>query len=99
LVATFVDAGVVGLLGGAVALTMVALMLGVCQRSWVVDDAESHGISELQSSLPGGVAVFFGRDKLFCHCLVGGSKHECFTERRFNHEPFAVLLPDILVLD
>ena len=68
MVAIFVDAGVVELLGGTVALTIDALMLWVCQRSWVVDDAESHGISELQSSRPGGVAVFFGRDKLFCHC-------------------------------
>lgn len=47
-------------LGGAVALAMVALMVWLCQRSWVIDDAASHGISELQSSRLGGVAVALG---------------------------------------
>jgi UDP-N-acetylmuramyl pentapeptide phosphotransferase/UDP-N-acetylglucosamine-1-phosphate transferase len=51
---------VAGLLGGAVALVMVALMVWLCQRSWVVDDASSHGISEVQTSRLGGVAVFLG---------------------------------------
>ena len=57
--------GIAGLLGGAVALAMVALMLWLCQRSWVVDDAESHGISEVQSSRLGGVAVFLGAIAFF----------------------------------
>ena len=49
-----------GVVGGAVGLAMVALMLWLCQRSWVVDEASSHGISEEQSSRLGGVAVFLG---------------------------------------
>jgi UDP-N-acetylmuramyl pentapeptide phosphotransferase/UDP-N-acetylglucosamine-1-phosphate transferase len=56
---------VAGLLGGAVALGMVLLMLWLCQRSWVVDDAASHGISEVQSSRLGGVAVFLGAIAFF----------------------------------
>ena len=58
-------AGVAGLLGGAVALAMVVLMVWLCQRSWVVDDAGSHGISEVQSSRLGGVAVFLGAIAFF----------------------------------
>jgi UDP-GlcNAc:undecaprenyl-phosphate GlcNAc-1-phosphate transferase len=58
-------AGVAGLLGGAVALAMVVLMVWLCQRSWVVDDAASHGISEMQSSRLGGVAVFLGAIAFF----------------------------------
>ena len=53
-------AGVAGLLGGAVALAMLVLMVWLCQREWVVDDAASHGISEVRSSRLGGVAVFLG---------------------------------------
>lgn len=49
-----------GALGGATAIAMVALMFWLCQRSWVVDKAESHGISELQSSRLGGISVFLG---------------------------------------
>ena len=37
----------------------------MCGRSWIVDRAESHGISELQSSRLGGVAVFFGAVAFF----------------------------------
>ena len=40
---------------------------------------------------------FFGRDSLFSRCLMGGSKHECLTERRYNLEPFAVLPPKALI--
>ena len=54
-----------GVLGGAVALAMVALMLWLCNRSWSVDDADSHGISEFQSSRLGGVAVFLGAIAFF----------------------------------
>lgn len=53
-------AGAAGLLGGVVALVMVALMVWLCKRTWVVDDSTSHGISEFQSSRLGGVAVLFG---------------------------------------
>ena len=56
---------VAGLLGGAVALAMVVLMVWLCQHSWVVDDAASHGISEVQSSRLGGVAVFLGAIAFF----------------------------------
>lgn len=49
-----------GALGGATALAMVALMFWLCERSWVVDKADSHGISELQSSRLGGISVFLG---------------------------------------
>ena len=52
-------------MGGAVGLMMVALMFWMCGRSWIVDHAESHGISELQSSRLGGVAVFFGAVAFF----------------------------------
>lgn len=58
-------AGVAALLGGAVALAMVVLMVWLCQREWVVDDAASHGISEVQSSRLGGVAVFLGAIAFF----------------------------------
>ena len=58
-------AGVAGVLGGAVALVMVALMAWLCHRSWVLDDAASHGISEVQSSRLGGVAVFLGAIAFF----------------------------------
>ena len=58
-------AGVAGLLGGAVALAMVVLMVWLCQRSWLVDDAGSHGISEVQSSRLGGIAVFLGAIAFF----------------------------------
>ena len=54
-----------GLLGGAVALAMVLLMVWICQRAWAVDDAASHGISEVQSSRLGGVAVFLGAIAFF----------------------------------
>ena len=54
-----------GVLGGAVALAMVALMVWLSQRTWVVDDAASHGISEAQSSRLGGVAVFLGAIAFF----------------------------------
>ena len=54
-----------GLLGGAVALAMVLMMVWLCQRSWVVDDAASHGISEVQSSRLGGVAVLLGAIAFF----------------------------------
>lgn len=69
-------AGIAGLLGGAVALAMVALMLWLCQRAWVVDDASSHGISEVQSSRLGGVAVFLGAIAFFVvtQWTAGGSK-------------------------
>lgn len=53
------------LLGGAVALAMVLLMVWLCQRAWVVDDAAGHGISEVQSSRLGGVAVFLGAIAFF----------------------------------
>lgn len=49
-----------GVLGGAAAIVMVIFMWWLCNRTWVVDEAESHGISELQSSRLGGVAVFLG---------------------------------------
>lgn len=58
-------AAVSAFLGGAVALAMVALMLWFCRSSWVIDDAESHGISELQSSRLGGIAVFLGTFAFF----------------------------------
>ena len=69
-------AGVAGLLGGAVALAMVVLMVWLCQRSWVVDDAGSHGISEVQSSRLGGVAVFLGAIAFFVvtECAAGSTK-------------------------
>ena len=55
-----VVAAISAVLGGVVALVMVALMQWLCRRSWVVDDARSHGISEVDSSRLGGVAVFLG---------------------------------------
>ena len=58
-------AGFAGLVGGAVALGMVLLMVWICQRALVVDDAASHGISEMQSSRLGGVAVFLGAIAFF----------------------------------
>ena len=58
-------AGFAGFLGGAVGLAMVALMVWLCQRAFVVDDAASHGISEVQSSRLGGVAVFLGAIAFF----------------------------------
>lgn len=57
--------GFSAVLGGAVAIAMVALMVWLCSRSWMIDDADSHGISELQSSRLGGVAVFFGAIAFF----------------------------------
>ena len=53
-------AAISALLGGVAAIVMVAFMLWLCNRTWEVDDADSHGISELQSSRLGGVAVFLG---------------------------------------
>ena len=47
------------------ALVMVVLMVWLCKRAWVVDDAASHGISEVQSSRLGGVAVFLGAIAFF----------------------------------
>ena len=58
-------AGFAGLLGGAVALAMIVLMIWLCQRSWMPDDASSHGISELHSSRLGGVAVLMGAIAFF----------------------------------
>ena len=52
-------------MGGAVGLMMVAMMFWLCGRSWIVDHAESHGISESQSSRLGGVAVFSGAFAFF----------------------------------
>ena len=49
-----------GLIGGAIAIGMVFLMSWLCNQSWVVDEAGSHGISEVRSSRLGGVAIFFG---------------------------------------
>lgn len=51
--------------GGVIAILMVFLMLWLCNRSWVVDEADSHGISETQSSRLGGIAVFFGAIAFF----------------------------------
>ena len=81
------------------ALTMDALMLWVCQRPWVVDDAESHGISELQSSRPGAVAVFLGAINFSVIAEWAAVSTNVSRRAFFNHEPLAVLLPDILVLD
>ena len=57
--------GVAGLLGGTVALAMVALMLWLCKQPLVVDNAASHGISELRSSRLGGIAVLLGAIAFF----------------------------------
>lgn len=66
---------VAGLLGGVVALAMTALIAWLSQRSWVVDDSASHGISEMQSSRLGGVAVFLGSIAFFVttEWVTGGS--------------------------
>ena len=72
-----------GVLGGAVALAMVALMLWLCNRSWSVDDADSHGISEFQSSRLGGIAVFLGGVAFFSVTdwvtRAGGGSFGAFT--------------------
>ena len=57
-------AGVAGLLGGAVALAMVVLMVWLCQRSWVVDDAAVTVSPRCKVPL-GGVAVFVGAIAFF----------------------------------
>lgn len=76
-----VIAAISGVLGGAVAIAMVVLMMWLCSRSWVVDDADSHGISELQSSRLGGVAVFLGAIAFFAvaQWAAGGSKDSLGT--------------------
>lgn len=56
---------VCGVLGGFAAICMVVLMAWLCQRSWVIDQADTHGISENQSSRLGGVVVFFGTAAFF----------------------------------
>jgi len=48
------------LVGGLIGLAMFAVMVWLCRHSWVVDSAESHGISEQHSSRLGGVAIFLG---------------------------------------
>lgn len=53
------------LAGGAVGVVMVGVMFWLSGSAWVVDDADSHGISEQHSSRLGGVAVFFGAVAFF----------------------------------
>ena len=78
-----VVATISGLLGGAVAIGMVVLMVWLCNRSWVVDEADSHGISEAQSSRLGGVAIFLGSLAFFAGAewAAGrlGASHHMFT--------------------
>lgn len=54
-----------GIMGGAIGLLMVAGMVWLCSRSWVIDAATSHGISEQHSSRLGGVAVCLGTIAFF----------------------------------
>ncbi|MDB2416825.1 hypothetical protein N9W42_05605 [Pseudomonadales bacterium] len=63
-------AGVVALLGGVVGILMMLLMIGLSRASWAIDDANSHGISERQSSRLGGVALVLGAAVFFAslHC-------------------------------
>jgi UDP-N-acetylmuramyl pentapeptide phosphotransferase/UDP-N-acetylglucosamine-1-phosphate transferase len=58
-------AGAVALLGGVVGLLMMLVMIGLSRASWAIDDADSHGISDRQSSRLGGVALMLGATTFF----------------------------------
>ena len=58
-------AGAVALVGGIVGLLMMFVMAWLSRASWAIDDADSHGISERQSSRLGGVAVVLGAAVFF----------------------------------
>ena len=55
----------VALLGGIVGLLMMLVMVGLSRARWAIDDANSHGISERQSSRLGGVALVLGAAVFF----------------------------------
>lgn len=58
-------AGAVALVGGIVGLLMMFVMAWLSRASWAIDEADSHGISERQSSRLGGVAVVLGAAVFF----------------------------------
>lgn len=78
---------------------MAALAFWFYRRAWIVDDADSHGISEQQSSRLGGVIVFVGATACF---VVGGWSMEIAmpsageaifsAEGLPNHAVFALLI-------
>lgn len=53
------------LLGGIIGFAMLALLVWASNQSWVIDEPDSHGISEFQSSRLGGIIVFFGSIAFF----------------------------------
>ena len=58
-------AAAIALIGGIVGLVMLSVMALLSRARLAVDDADSHGISERQSSRLGGVAVVFGAGLFF----------------------------------
>lgn len=62
-------------LGGVVGLLMGLVMAWLARASWAIDDADSHGISEGQSSRLGGVAVALGAAAFFVTLQGMGSNY------------------------
>jgi len=56
--------------GGIVGVTMVLAMIYASFKTWLVDSAEKHGISEINSSRFGGLLVFIGVVAFVCTSLA-----------------------------